>query len=132
MSNPNTNLNLTIEAWSDIVIDNWLDNISKLRIGYFFQLESTLHYNIFSSGHNLPSVVEFSFPLYGKFVDMGVGRGVKLEDVKSSDNNRRPKKWYSKTFYSQTLKLSQILSQKYARMGTLAIIEQIEGRIAFK
>jgi hypothetical protein len=132
MSNPNTNLQLTVEAWADIVIDNWLDNLAKLRIGYYFQLESNLHYNIFSGGHNLPSAVEFSFPLYGRFVDMGVGRGVKLEDVKSTDNSRRPKKWYSKTFYSETLKLSQILSQKYARMGTLAIKEQIEGRIAFR
>ncbi len=98
MSNPNTNLQLTVEAWADIVIDNWLDNLTKLRIGYYFQLESNLHYNIFSGSHNLPSAVEFSFPLYGRFVDMGVGRGVKLEDVKGPENSRRPKKWYSKTF----------------------------------
>ncbi len=86
----NTNINLTVEAWADIVIDNWLDNLAKLRIGYYFQLEQTLTHEILGAGSGrLPTAVQFSFPLYGKFVDMGVGRGVKLEDVKSADNNRK-------------------------------------------
>ncbi len=122
----NTNINLTVEAWADIVIDNWLDNLAKLRIGYYFQLEQTLTHEILGSGTGrLPTAVQFSFPLYGKFVDMGVGRGVKLEDVKSSDNNRRPKKWYSRTFYSESLKLASILGEKYAQLGAIAIVEHI-------
>ncbi len=122
----NTNLNLTLEAWADIVLDNWLDNISKLRIGYHFELEQTLAYEIQGAGsERLPTAVQFSFPLYGKFVDMGVCRGVKLEDVKSGDNQRNPKKWYSKTFYSESLKLGVILAEKYGRLGTIAIIEHI-------
>ncbi len=122
----NTNLTLTLEAWADIVIDNWLNNIAKLRIGYYFQLEQTLAHEIQGGGAGqLPTAVQFSFPLYGKFVDMGVGRGVKLEDVKSGYNNRKPKKWYSRTFYSETMKLGEILGEKYARLGTIAIVEQL-------
>lgn len=124
--NPNTNLNLTVEAWADIVIDNWLSNLSKLRIGYYFQLEQTLTHEILgASTGKLPTAVQFSFALYGKFVDMGVGKGVKLEDVKSADNRRKPKKWYSKTFYSESLKLSSILGEKYAYLGAIAIVEQV-------
>jgi len=53
--------------------------------------------------------IDFAFKYYGKFVDMGVGKGVedrsgqgesdsrKLEG-KMLGNRRRPKKWYSRTF----------------------------------
>lgn len=131
MANPNTNLTLTLEAFADIVIDNWLDNITKLRIGHTFNLQNSLSYEILHGADRLPSAIVFSLPLYGKFVDMGVGKGVRLEDVKSSENQRRPRKWYSKTFYSQSLKLSNILARKYGRIGTLAIVEQIEGNKFF-
>ncbi len=60
----NTNLTLTLEAWADIVIDNWLNNIAKLRIGYYFQLEQTLAHEIQGGGGGqLPTAVQFSFPL---------------------------------------------------------------------
>ncbi len=131
MANPNTNLTLTLEAFADIVIDNWLDNITKLRIGHTFNLQNSLSYEILHGADRLPSAIVFSLPLYGKFVDMGVSKGVRLEDVKSSENQRRPRKWYSKTFYSQSLKLSNILARKYGRIGTLAIVEQIEGNKFF-
>lgn len=44
----------------------------------------------------------------GRFVDMGVGRGVPIERVKAhrdrsrgAKRKRRPKKWYSKAFYGR-------------------------------
>ncbi len=131
----NTNLNITIDAWADIVIDNWLDKITKLNIGYHFDLERELAVSIRQNPGGLPSVVEFSFPFYGKMVDMGVGKGVKLEDVRSGakdyssgegGHRRRPKKWYSKTFYSEVQKLTAILAEKYGKMGALAIVENID------
>ncbi len=131
----NTNLNITVDAWADIVIENWLDRITKLNIGYHFNLERELTVSIRQNPGGLPSVVEFSFPFYGKMVDMGVGKGVKLEDVRSGakdyssgegGHRRRPKKWYSKIFYSEVKKLSVILAEKYGKMGALAIVENID------
>ncbi len=122
----NRNLTLTVEAWADIVIDNWLNNLAKLKIGYYFQLQQTLSHEVLgASAGRLPNAVQFSFELYGKFVDMGVGKGVKLEDVKSGAHDRKPKKWYSKTFYSESLKLSAILGEKYAYLGAITIVEQL-------
>ena len=131
----NTNLNITVDAWADIVIENWLDRIAKLKIGYYFQLENELAVAVQSNPGGLPTKVEFSFPYYGKFVDMGVGKGVKLEDVKSGakdyragegGHRRRPKKWYSKVFYSEVQKLTRILAEKYGRLGALAIVENVD------
>jgi short-subunit dehydrogenase len=57
---------------------------------------------------------------------MGVGRGVKIGDVKESatsrrlsgkmlGNRRRPKKWYSKTFHAEVMKLSEIFAKEYGQ-----------------
>jgi hypothetical protein len=135
MTNRNTDLNLTAEAWAEIVIDNWLDKISKLNIGYSFQLERNFIHEIARGPNGVPTLISFSFPYYGKFVDMGVGKGVRLEDVKSGASDyragegghrRRPKKWYSPVFYAEVQKLTRILAEKYALMGSLAIVENID------
>ncbi len=128
MAKSNTNISITVQAWSDIVLENWLDNMHKLRIGYTFELENSIIYGIEHGSDKLPSAIEFSFMYYGKFVDMGVGNGVKLEDVKSGFHTRQPKKWYSKTFYGQTLKLSLILAQKYARIAAINLVEIISDK----
>ncbi len=130
----NTNLTLTVEAWAEITIDNWLDKIDKMGIGYTFSLESDIRSEVISSASYMPSQVSFNFPFYGKFVDMGVGRGVRLEDVtfgrqdhnaRQGGHRRRPKPWYSKTFYAEVMKLSKILASKNARLGALIIVETI-------
>jgi hypothetical protein len=135
MAEENTDLRLTVQAWTDIVIDNWLDRLAKLNIGYYFQLEDSLNFEIIGNGA-LPAEVRLMFNYYGKFVDMGVGKGVKLEDVKSNRmefsaglegaSRRRPKKWYSKVFYSEVMKLGDILARKYGRMGMLSIVENLD------
>ena len=123
----NTDLRLTIDAWADIVLSNWMDKIEKLRIGYSFQLDESLKYEIISNAGNLPERVEFSFNYYGKFVDMGVGKGVTIDLVKDrSDHRRRPKKWYSNTMYAEIIKLREILAKKYGRIAAISIIENID------
>jgi hypothetical protein len=40
-------------------------------------------------------------------------------------NRRRPKKWYSKTFAAETMKVMEILAKDYAYKGVATIIENI-------
>lgn len=125
----NTDIRLTVDAWSEIVISNWLDRIEKLGVQYSFQLEESLLYELIGNSGGLPERIEFSFNYYGKFVDMGVGRGVKLDQVKfqrMDGGRRRPKTWYSKVMYGQMQRLREIMQQKYARIGTLVIYENID------
>jgi hypothetical protein len=127
MEKENTNPRLTVEAWADIVTDNWLDKIDKLKIGYSFQLGDSIGYELIGNSGGLPERVEFSFKYYGKFVDMGVGRGVTLDMVRDrSDHTRRPKKWYSKQMYAQIFKLRDILGKKYGSIGAITIIENFD------
>jgi hypothetical protein len=134
----NTNLNLTVDAWSQFVIERWKKKINALQIGYSQSLEDSLSREVFSSSGNI-SKVEFSFNYYGKFTDMGVGRGVSLGDVGSlqsdrslsgneTGNRRRPKKWHSKTFFTEVAKLKFILAENYAHAGTISIRESIDDK----
>jgi len=119
-----TNIVLTVEAWAEIVIERWENMIARLRIHHTGNLiNSFAHHVITQSGGN-PERIEFAFEYYGKFVDMGVGRGVSIGEVEFSDRRRKP--WYSKTFFSQVKKLGEILSVKYSEKAKAVIIENIE------
>jgi len=123
----NTNISLTIEAWADITIRNWLDKIDKLNINRSFQLYNSFVHHVVSNAGGDIARIEFAFDYYGKFVEMGVGKGVSLEDV-GIDTKRRPKRWYSKTLYAELIKLSELLAEKYAHKGALAIVESVQGK----
>lgn len=119
----NLNLRLTLEAWADIVIRNWEDKILKLRITDTFSLASSFQSHVKTESNGDISRIEFVFNYYGKFIDMGVGKGQEIGSIGS----RRPRKWYSKQFFSELKKLNVILAEKYARKGQLAVIEKIKG-----
>ncbi len=129
----NTNIRLTAEAWADITIERWLDKQVKLQVGWTGALKD-IGYEIHGT-HDTVSQIGFSYEYYGKFVDMGVGKGVKLEDVKSSQqewrqgvggSRRRAKKWYSRTFYSEVKALTEILAQKYPLRAAITIVENLD------
>ena len=133
----NTDLKVTLEAWADIVLELWQEKIDRLNIGVSWQLVDSLVQHIISEAGGNISMIEFAFNYYGKFVDMGVGNGVDLGSVgdlkterrlvgNETGNKRRPKPWYNKTLYSQTQRLVEILAEKYARKGLIAIIENVD------
>jgi len=120
----NLDINLTLQAWADIVITIWLNKIDQLRINYTYQLADSFTNHVISHANGDIRRIEFAFNYYGKFVDMGVGNGVSIEDVGLS--NRKPKPWYSRAFYVEVKKLGTLLAQKYARKGVLSIVENID------
>nr|WP_321357177.1 hypothetical protein [uncultured Draconibacterium sp.] len=120
----NTNLGLTVEAWADIVIERWEQKIERLGIMSTGALLRSFYHTVQTQSNGDPELIIFTFEYYGKFVDMGVGRGVTVEEVEFS--NRRPKAWYSKVFFSQLEKLKELLAAKYARKAQLEIITNVE------
>jgi hypothetical protein len=43
-------------------------------------------------------------------------------------NRRRPKKWYSKTFHAEVMKLSEIFAKEYGHRGVIAITENVSDK----
>ena len=123
MADPNS-ISLSVEAWAIIVIKRWESKISQLGIGSTGNLAKSFLQHVFTQSGGDPEKIEFTFNYYGKFVDMGVGKGVKMGQ--SGKGSRNPKPWYSKTFYSEVKRLGEILSQKYAYEAQTSILNNIE------
>lgn len=133
MSN-NTDLSLTLEAWADIVLKNWLQKIMKMYVIDTMSLAKSLEHHVYVNSNGNPERVEFAFLYYGRFVDMGVGEGIsKTGSIKSIATSKKlkeriAKKWYSPIFYSEVMKLQNILSEKYGLKAAQTIVENIESK----
>jgi hypothetical protein len=87
-------------------------------------LLQSFHHHVNTQANGDPELIVFTFNYYGKFVDLGVGNGVAHDKIELS--NRKPKPWYSKTFYGQLMKLREILQVKYSEKAQFVIIQKIE------
>lgn len=88
------------------------------------KLLNSFTYTIHTQANGNPELIKFAFNYYGKFVDMGVGRGVTLETVETT--NRKPKPWYSKVFWSQFQRLKELMVEKYELKTQIAIITEVQ------
>jgi hypothetical protein len=118
-------ISLSVEAWAIIVIKRWESKISQLGIGSTGALAKSFLQHVFSQASGDPEKIDFTFNDYGKFVDMGVGKGVTISQ--RGIGTRTAKPWYSVTFYSEVKRLGEILSQKYAYQAQTSILNQIEN-----
>lgn len=121
----NTNVGLTVEAWAKIVIERWEQKIQALRIGHSGNLAKSFVMHVFTQANGDPQKIDFAFEYYGKFADMGVGRGVPLSKVESGNNYRKRKPWYSPVFFGQVKELARILADKYSMKGQLSIVTSV-------
>ncbi len=126
------------DNWARITIKVWRDKIVKLKAVDHSQLWQSFIYDVIAEAGGNVIKIEFAFLYYGKFIDMGVGKGVKIGDVKENANSRRlegkmlgnrrrPKKWYSKPFAHEVARLSEIMEEEYGHLSALQIKENLEN-----
>jgi len=125
------------DAWAKITVQRWQKNIRKLKIGNSKTLYNSFANDVIGAANGDLIKIDFTFQYYGKFVDMGVGKGTKLSDGKQSRTSRRvgvnmlggrrgPKKWYSRTLFAETMKLTEIMTEQYGNRGRFTVIENID------
>jgi hypothetical protein len=129
-------VNKALEDWKDILIEKWQWNLFMKKIWH-----TGSGYDSFKGTVNgaINAVVTFFFNYYLKFVDMGVGKGVKITDVKENSisrqllgrkykgDHRRPKKWYSKELAYNTHKLGPILQKVYGKAAVGMTVESLQS-----
>lgn len=117
----------TVKQWAKITIKELRQSLKNKNVGKTGDLYRSFRYVIFSDSDGVPTRVTIGFDYHGKFVDMGVGNGMKIENQKTNReiwrnmsrtekrgyNIRRPKKWYSPTMYKEYQRLAEILTGKY-------------------
>lgn len=124
----------TADVWAFYTLKIWKEKITKLKIGQSGKLETSFSKSLTGTEKGGNIIVKFQFRYYGKFVDMGVGRGTPLGGVRENKtsralqgkmlgNRRVPKKWYSKTLYAETATLKEILARNFAHKGVMVIVE---------
>lgn len=107
------------QAWAEIVIDRWRKRMAELEVNDTGALLKSFEAQVASDAKGDPAKITFAFLYYGRFPDMGVGRGVTLGDV--PDASRKVKPWYSQTFMNEVLKLGRMMAAKYGIDAAMAV-----------
>lgn len=127
----------TVQAWADIVVKIWEDKVQQMQIYDTRTLLNSFAIHVQQAAGGRVDYVVFAFQYYGRFVDMGVGKYqpadaisqnllAKMDSPGRRTRSREPRPWYSKAFYSQLRKLSEILAEKYAQRSALTIVQNID------
>ena len=106
-------------AWADIVIERWQKRMAEFDVGDTGALVKSFQAQVTADSNGDPAKVTFAFLYYGRFPDMGVGRGVTLSDVPSPTRHVKP--WYSQTFMNEVVKLGRMMASKYGLDAALAV-----------
>jgi hypothetical protein len=69
------------QAWAKITIIKWKKKLATGKVGNSGALLQSFQYNVLASAQGNVLKITLLFEYYGRFVDMGVGRGVKIGDV---------------------------------------------------
>lgn len=117
--------------WLDYTIERFIENMRKLRIRHTGALMASFKKQVIGAASGRLQL-QLSYALYGKFIDMGVGRGMGQGVRKGDDGydrirnsrgqlkrrQRKARKWYSKEIAYQTKRLAELMSDLH---GTLLI-----------
>lgn len=101
------------QMWADIVLDRWKSRIEFFHIGDTGDLLRSLQAQVETDSNGDPKKIVFLYLYYGRFVDMGVGGNITLDDVPDPSGHRIPKPWYSKVFIREVEKLGSMMAAKY-------------------
>ena len=107
--------------FADYVIKRWLTKIKSLGIGKSNELYNSFVAEVTRNANGDVNKMIFTFRYYGRFVEMGVGKGISLADI--GVGSRAPKPWYSKIFVSQVKKLAELMGKDLAYKSTQTIVE---------
>ena len=126
--------NQVADDWARYTAERLQKSLLRHKIGKSGSLSYSIIYALKSISGGEVGSIRHEFNYYGKFVDMGVGRGQKIEDVKGNrdmvalmGSGRRPKKWFSKSYYAEVMQLEEILAKKYGQQYQRLIKETIQG-----
>ncbi len=107
------------ERWAEIVIERWQARMAALDVGDTGELLRSFHAQVQRDAGGDPAKVTFAFLYYGRFPDMGVGRGITLSDVPAPGRPVKP--WYSQVFLGEVVKLGRMLAAKYGIDAAMAL-----------
>lgn len=110
-----------LQRWADIVIEKWQFAISKYKLVNTAKLINSFYASVNAEAEGNVAVISFVFERYLRYLDMGVGKGVRL-DERDSGSNRKKYPVYNKIFYAEMNRLSELLSNFYMQTTQKTIV----------
>ena len=98
------------QAWAMMMVEIWVEKANAYSIHHPGDLVKSFAYDVYSAAGGEVDKITHAFNYYGRFVDMGVGRGVKYGE--SAASNRKAKPWNSETYWRSV----QVLTEKMAEL----------------
>jgi len=120
------NIRGTVDAWARFTIVAWRKELRKKNVGVTDELYRSFTYQLQRNSSELTGVL-LKFKYYGRFTDMGVGKGLSAHERSNNRINaaaarryganvdsvgRRPNKWLNKVKTAQSHRLREILAEK--------------------
>ncbi|MDJ1480296.1 hypothetical protein QNI16_07355 [Cytophagaceae bacterium YF14B1] len=122
-------------SWAAVTFKKWRAEIKRLKIGKTGNLTSSFQAFVTAESGGDITKIRILYAYYGKFVDMGVGRGRKLGSSDTAMVNkllggkpRKKKQWYSKVIAKEAYILAQIL-QANAGNKSISVLNTITSTV---
>ncbi len=122
-----------LSDWARYTVYKLYEALNGFMIDINGPLFRSIQTELVKSGGDVEAVL-LKFLQYGRFVDMGVGRGVPIgsagsgafsaarnADGKLKAYRRKPKHWYSKTWYAEVQKLKDLFVKEFGKDIPVAI-----------
>lgn len=127
-----------LERWAENVIQRWIKEIHYQDIKNPNRLIASLKKKVYNASGGDQTKIIFTLANYGRYVDLGVGRGEKYTKKKHDPvfHSGRPypgtpgysfqvKPWLMPLFKQRVYSLAQILERKYSEYAELMVIQNI-------
>ena len=125
----------TLEQWLAYTLDDLRDNLRRMKIEDTGHLLASVEGHLVAAAGGDVEKLSLAYAAYGRFVELGVGRGMgagvrkvnseyaRIRDERGRlyQHSRKPRVWASKVLGKQTTRLAIILSDYYGET-TLARI----------
>ena len=100
---------LNYEQFAMYVVQKWQAKIQALGIiDTRGLIDSFAHEVRMNSAGNAEKMI-FTFKWYGRMVDMGVGKGITINDA--GFGSRKAKRWFTPTLFAEVGKLSKLMAE---------------------
>ena len=130
-----------LSEWLSIAVERFQQSLKENKIGVTSSLFNSFLTNIIKNSEGKASRIEIEFLFYGRYVDMGVGKGFPIgsrgnfkdfnKHRKSNGQlhqvHRKPKKWYSKTKAYEIGKLTDLLAEQYGMQTAKAVESALDN-----
>ena len=131
------------DKFGELVIKDWQEKLLEKKIYDTGNLYRSIEYGyratnalgqIVGRGHasevkagTVPDVFTFKFPMYGIYVERGVGRGYTrgnggdLVKFKGTGRSRERRTWYYRIFANERHRLGELVAEQYGRAAASMI-----------